>query len=133
MHKPSEKFTVEVTGDGDLTGMFFTELSVRFPFAKVFDRTDSTNKTRRAEARLGKTLFASPEFRALASEIDANLKNPSRTDITVKFMKMGKNENVMVIDKQSSRILHFDLTATSSLTQVISFVQQIVQAVGQAH
>lgn len=133
MHAPSDKFTVAVTGDGDLTGVFFTELCTRFPLAKVFDRTDATNKARRAEARRGKSIYASSEFRSSALVMEANLNNPPPTDITVRFMKTGKNENVMVADKQSSRILNFDLSVIRSLNQVVSNVLQIVNAVGLAH
>ena len=91
------------------------------------------NRARRAEARLGRTIFASPEFRASVPEIENNLNNPAKTDVTVRFIKAGKNEIVMVMDKQSSRILNFDLARARPLDQIVSFVRQIVQAVSDAH
>ncbi|HYJ92237.1 MAG TPA: hypothetical protein VEV84_13075 [Pyrinomonadaceae bacterium] len=133
MGTPSGLFTLEVRGDGDLTGLFFTEFGKRFPFATCLDRTDRANKSRGNEVKLGRLAHASDTFRSSTSAIEDNLRNASRADITVRFLKIGRKENVAVFNMKSSQTMSFDLEDARSFDQRVGFVSQILRAVASAN
>jgi len=133
MPKPSDRFTLEVVGSGDLTGMFFTEFRKRFPFAVCFDRTDPSNRSRLNEAKLGMLPNAMPDLRASVPDIATDLIHPQRADITVRFLRTNKIENIAVFCRGSSRTFVFDLTHPRSLSQLVGLVSEILQAVGRAY
>ena len=133
MPKQSDSFSVEVVGNGALTGMFFTEFCKRYRSAVCFDRTDPTNQARQNEADFGELPEASPHARAMSLLTQVDLALPQRADITVRFLKMGKMENVAVFCSKSSRTFVFDLSHPRSINQLVGYVLQVVHAVGNAY
>ena len=135
MHLPNDKFSIAIEGDDcDLLSIFFSDAFRHFRSATFYDRTDAGITARKNEMRLGRSVFASPEFRQIASKIQRDLANPAATNITVRFLKNGmRSQNVMVIDKQSSRILTFDLAHVRGFGQMNLYAREIIRAIEQAH
>lgn len=130
--QPSSKFSIAVDGYGPLVGMFFTEVMQRFPQATVYDRTSATDKARASEARLSKTEFASPEFRALGVKTEASLLEPSPTDVAVRFTPLGDTQSVGVVSKGNSKRLSCKMSSFKSLDDMTRFLQKVCDAIAQS-
>ena len=132
MRTQNDAFTLAVTGSGRLVGMFFTECSKAFPKVTMYDRTGPINAARSAEASLGRTAYASPEFRREAVAIQANLARPTRVAVTVNFGQTGPNDLVTVSGRTSRRTLSYNIEWAGSIALLVYYVMQVVGAVGQA-
>ena len=132
MHQPNDKFSIAVSGEGRALGMFFTEFLARFPNATCYDRTGQTQQAIQQEVTLGKSAYASTEFRRSALVAERNLASPPKSDVTVRFEQRGQVENATVAGKVSRRILSFDFGAARDLQDAVNFVVRVVQAVGMA-
>jgi hypothetical protein len=141
MHMPNDKFSIAVEGSGKLLGMFVTKCMKRFPNATIYDRSNQFRSFAAQERTLGNSELASPEFRRSSADRGPDWSAP--VDVTVTFQinvdkendekENDDKENVIVADKQSSRILTFDMAAAKHMHQVESFVHQVIQAVASAH
>lgn len=133
MRQPSQKFSIAVSGTGRLQGMFFTECLARFPHATLYDRSAKTNAARQEEADLGKTDFASPEFRKLAIKTEKNLTDPVTANVGVDFLDIGDLETVGVVSQTGfSKRLTFNFKTCKSLKEMEDFIQKVVDAVAQS-
>jgi hypothetical protein len=134
MHTALERFSIAIEGeDCDLAAMFVSDAMAYFRHAKFYDRSARVIAAVKDEMKLGKSEYASPEGRAAAARIEQNLKYPPPVDVTVSFQRIGGSVNVMVIDKQSSRILSFDLSSERSRDRLDSYSTQIIRAITLAH
>jgi hypothetical protein len=131
MRRPSDKFSIAVSGTGRLQDMFFTECMQRFPHATLFDRSAKVNAARQQEADLGKTEFASPEFRKLAIKTEKNLNDPVIAAVAVDFLDIGQLETVGVVSKGFNKRLTFNFATKPTLKEMEDFILKVVDAVGQ--
>jgi hypothetical protein len=135
MHSRNDKFSLAIEGDDSvIMSIFITDGLSYFRSATFYDRSNRVNSIRQSEVMLGRSKFADREFRLAAERIVQNMTSPPPTDVTVRFMKNGgRCMNVMVIDRQSSRILTFDLAHVRGISQLESYAAQIIRAVECAH
>ena len=129
MRLPNDKFSVAVTGSGKLHSMFFAEFQSVFPNATMYDRSGVANKARAAEAALGKTEFASPDFRKSTIAIEKNLANPPKTDINVHFEPRGNIEAVSISSSSGKRMFNFDDDKVGSIDGLVDYVKQLINAI----
>lgn len=132
MHQAHDTFKIAIAGSGRLLGMFVTECMTRFPNAVLYDRSDQFMAAAKQEITLGKSKFASPEFRREALVAEKNLGSPARVAVTVTFQSQGEVENVTVAGKESGRTLSFNFAAGGEWQQLEDFVRQALQAVALA-
>ncbi len=123
-------FSIAVCGRGRLLGPFVTEAFQRFKSASIYMRDEEMNAFRRNEVRLGKSNFASKEFRKLAQATEKSLKNPEPVDVTVTFRQEGDSERVWIRGKLQRRILSLRWAQLKDLSELDKAVAQVVDAVG---
>jgi hypothetical protein len=129
MRLPNDKFSVAITGTGMIFSMFPVEFQNAFPNAKLFDRSARTNQIRAAEAALGKTKFAAPEFQKSSVVIEKNLTNPPKTDFTVNFEVRGPVEAATVICSSAKRMFNFDVEKAEDMQALVGYAKQVVDAI----
>lgn len=131
MYQSTDKFSIAIVGSGRLLGMFVTECMTRFPKAVVYDRTDQFMGNANQEIMLGKTKFASPEFRRSALVAEKNLAAPARADVAITFQSLGQVENVTVANSAGKRTLSFNFAEADKWQQLDDFVQLLLKAVAR--
>jgi hypothetical protein len=109
--------------------MFVTECMKRFPRAEIYDRSDQFKAAAHQEITLGKTKYASPEFRKMALAAEKNLAARVITSVTVTFESAGQIEKITVAGSKSRQVLSLDLDKASDWQQVENFMREVLQAV----
>ncbi len=131
-HAPLDRFSIAVTGFGALIAPFFTEGMKAFPNAEFFDRSGQTVAFTQNEIALGKSEFASPQFRAMALRTEANLQNQPHYDVTLAFRKGANSiEWVTVKSGVKRRLLSFPGAGTATFTgkQLDDAMKQLIDAI----
>jgi hypothetical protein len=131
-HQATEKFSVAVAGSGRLFGMFITECMKRFPKAEIYDRSDKFKAAQQQEIQLGKTKYASPEFRKMALATEKNLAREAKFAVTVTLESVGQVEKITVAGTSSKQTLSLDLDAAKDWKRVETFMGEVLQAVAMA-
>lgn len=129
MHQPGDRFSMAISGNGRLLGMFVTEGMKRFPNATMYDRTEQFRNFAEQEVKLGKTEFAAPEFRKSALVTERNLRSPAAVDVTVVFRSLGTHETVTIAGKVTRNTSSFDFGSAGNMQDVEGFVQKLLQSV----
>lgn len=138
-------FSMEVTGAGDLLGMFITEAQRFFPNVRIYDRSDLTNQARVNEAVLGLHGHLHPSQRPATDRLIDNLSgrteafgmgrsqvaarhrhDPYATDVTVVFSAVGSTQQIEIKGKRRQQLLHHNMVgATLPATQ--HFIQKALR------
>ncbi len=124
-----DSFSIAVTGRGRLVGPFVTEAFNRFQSATIYMRTPETNAARQAEVALGKSQFASKNFRKMALATEKNLRNPPAADVTVDFKQEGDSETVWIKGKVYRRMVSLRWDKIKDLSDMDKAVAKILDAV----
>ena len=126
----TERFSIAIAGSGKLFGMFATDCFMRFPNVTIYDRSERTMAFRRQEVALGKSQFASRDFRKFALKTQKNLDRPPKTDATLTFQTVSfELENVTIVGRKGRRLLRFRFDEkTTTIEDIENYVQQIIQA-----
>src|SRR5678816_2912789 len=95
---------------------------------RIYDRSDKFQSFAQQEIKLGKTKYASPEFRRMALAAEKNLAREPRFVVTVTFESSGQTEKVTVAGTTSKQALSLDFDAAGDWKRVESFVGEVLQA-----
>ncbi len=125
----SDQFAVAVTGRSRLKDLFCCAFQEAFRSATLYERSAEFLAIQREEITLGKTKFASPEFRQMALRMEKNLKNPPPVAVTVNFLLEGEAETVTVKGKLERRRVSFRWDYAKDMVDVDNAVRQIMDAV----
>ncbi len=130
IRRPLDKFALAVTGGSRLMDLFCCAFQETFTAATLYDRSTRFLAFQRAEIKLGKTKFASPEFRQMALRMERNLKNPPRkVAVTVDFLVQGESEIVTVKGQSERRRVNFRWDYAKEMVDVDKAIRAILDAV----
>jgi len=131
-HSPLDRFSIAVTGSGALMAPFITEGMKAFPNAEFYDRSEQTVAFTQNEIALGKSEFASPQFRAMALRAQANLRRPPRCDVTLAFRRGADFIEWVTVESGSNRrLLGFPAPGNAAFTmaQLDDAMNKLIQAI----
>ncbi len=135
IRKPLDNISIAITGDRSckLSWTFGTDFQKEFPGATIYDRTDKVANLIRREIALGKSEFASPEFRKMAERAEKNLARPPKVEATINFTRSKDDlETVHIVGRTGRRLLLFPFDDDEmSMEDVDEYTQMIVKAVAE--
>jgi hypothetical protein len=130
MHNSMDKFSAAAYGNGRLLGIFSTEFLKHFVNATLYDRSDQFQPFVKQEIQLGKSKFASPEFRRSALKTERNQAAPPPVDISITVRCHGELETATVAGKGMRRVFSFRFNdKTKSYDDVVKLVKSIIASV----
>ncbi|MDG1480716.1 MAG: hypothetical protein P8R54_14065 [Myxococcota bacterium] len=117
--------SIRVEGRGALQGMFITKGMKQLP-GSWFDGSDQAEAFRTMESDLGKGGMLDQDGTELADRIAENLRNPIKTDITVRFSEGDSGTEVTISGPEGTQTLAFDMDTAQSMSELDAFIQDII-------
>ena len=128
-----KKFSIAVTGTGQLMGMFITDGMKHYPSATWYDRSIQVHSAIGKETQLAKSGHLRPSDRQRLLRAERQLRTPPPVDVMVSFETKGKREKVAVVGRRRRRTLSFNLnpSVVRSLKRLETYVRRVVAVVAR--